>query len=345
MRAIALRALARHVGGRTCAQLKGGYLAHMRGEIAQEHLHVAARAHHIVNHIEHPRAVGGGDGGSKIKQKLAVGRAQRLAHQVLGQPFARAYAHIQQAPGVAHAAVGRAGNQRQRGRLGVLQLRQSGQDARGHLLLGQAAEIKPLAAGQDGGRDLLRLGGGQDEHHVGGRLLQRFEQGVEGGVGQHVHFVDDIHLVLAELRRVIHLFQQVADFLHAAVAGRVHLKHIQRCVLHQRLAGGARQAGIAVLRVFAVDGAGHDLGRAGFARATAAAEKIGMGDAPAGYLMPQRADDGLLTGHFGKSAGPPLAIQRLIHGCNSSCNDAFIIPYFCADGKWPVQFSLIYGII
>ncbi len=57
--------------------------------------------------------------------------------------------------------------------------------------------VEALAARQDGDRDLAHLGGGEDELHMLGRLFQRFEQAVEGGLRQHVHFVDDVDLVAA----------------------------------------------------------------------------------------------------------------------------------------------------
>lgn len=62
------------------------------------------------------------------------------------------------------------------------------------VLRGDPSEFIALAAGEDGERDLFRLGGGEDEEHVLGRFLQRFQQRVEGLLREHVHFVDDVHL-------------------------------------------------------------------------------------------------------------------------------------------------------
>jgi hypothetical protein len=41
-------------------------------------------------------------------------------------------------------------------------------------------EVEALAARQDGDGNLVDLGGGEDEHHVRRRLLQRLQQRVEG---------------------------------------------------------------------------------------------------------------------------------------------------------------------
>ena len=43
---------------------------------------------------------------------------------------------------------------------------------------GQQVELEVLGAAADGGQHLLRVGGGQHEHHVGGRLLERLQQRV-----------------------------------------------------------------------------------------------------------------------------------------------------------------------
>ena len=51
-----------------------------------------------------------------------------------------------------------------------------------------------LAARADGLRNILGLGCRHHENDVAGRLLQRFEQGVEGGVGDLVRLVEDVDI-------------------------------------------------------------------------------------------------------------------------------------------------------
>ena len=130
-----------------------------------------------------------------------------------------------------------------------------------------------------------------------------------------MHFVDDVHLVPAELGRIVHLFQQLADFLHAAVAGRVHFVHVKGRAAFNHLAGRAFPAGVAVPGVLAVDGPRQDAGGAGFAGAAAAAEQVGVGNAARVHLVPQRAHDGLLAHHIRKSLGPPDPVQGLVQRC------------------------------
>ena len=48
--------------------------------------------------------------------------------------------------------------------------------------------------------DALRVGGGEDEHDVGRRLLERLEERVEGRAREHVHLVDDVDLEAAARR-------------------------------------------------------------------------------------------------------------------------------------------------
>ncbi len=173
-------------------------------------------------------------------------------------------------------------------------------------------EVEALAAGQDGGGQLLRLGGGEDEHGVGRRLLQRLEQRVERAGGQHVHLVDDVDLVLRQRRRVLDLLAQIANLVHAVVAGRVDLHHVHAVFGLKGAADLAFAAGVAVLGIQAVDGLGEHLGGAGLAGSAGAAEQIGVGDAAGGHLAAKRLGDGVLTADFGKRSRTPRPVKHLI---------------------------------
>ena len=76
-------------------------------------------------------------------------------------------------------------------------LPRSGPAASGSTPTLDAGEIEPLAARQDRDRNLLRLGRGEDELHMLGRLFERLQQGVERLLREHVDFVDDVDLVTA----------------------------------------------------------------------------------------------------------------------------------------------------
>jgi len=70
------------------------------------------------------------------------------------------------------------------------------------------------AARQHRNRQLLRVGGGKQELHMRGRLFEGLEQRVETVPGKHMHFVDQVHLVAATSRRVLHVIEQFARVIH-----------------------------------------------------------------------------------------------------------------------------------
>ena len=185
---------------------------------------------------------------------------------------------VEQCQGVAHGAVGFLGDDVH----GVFAHRHTlfGCDAlhvADHVFDTDAVEVVGLAAGKDGGQDLVLLSGGQDENRMGRRLFERLEEGVESLLRQHVHLVDDIHAVAADLRGDPYLVGQGADVVHGVIGRGVEFVDAVGASLREgaaRLAFAARlevRAGVA-----AVDGLGEDAGGAGLAYAARAAEEIGM---------------------------------------------------------------------
>ena len=148
---------------------------------------------------------------------------------------------------------------------------------------------------------------------MGGRLLQRFEQGVERRRREHVHLVDDIYFIPALAGGVGCLIPQAADIVHAVVGGRIHLHHVQDAAVVDATADGALAAGVAVVGVEAVDRLGKDLGAGGLARAAHACKQVGVANAPGGHLVAQRGHRAVLGHHILKPLGSPLAVQRAIH--------------------------------
>ena len=286
----------------------------MLRHLAGEHLGVQPPSQQFVDLQKRAAGVAGKQRGGEIKEELAPRRAQYVAHQrEFHLPVRVGKADVEYAEGVAHRALGGAGDLVQglvRG--GAANAAQHHHHAFDHRLHAQAPEIEALAAGEYGGGQPLRLGGGEYEHGVGGRLLQRFEQGVERAGGEHVYLVDDVHLVLRHRRGVLDLFAQVADLVHAVVGGGVDLDDVHAVFLLELQAHVALAAGVAVHGVQAVDGAGKHLGRGGLARAARAAEQVGVGHAPGFHLMAQRADDRVLADDLRKRLRPPGPVQCLI---------------------------------
>ena len=145
-----------------------------------------------------------------------------------------------------------------------------------YLLSGHVAQHELQAAAEHGNGDFVRVGGGEDEFDVLGRLFQRFEHGVERGFGEHVHFVDDIDFVFAGSGRVLGVFQHFADVVDAGVGGGVDFEQIHEAAGVDVAAGLALAAGFAFVRSFAVEAFGKDAGDGGFAHAAGAGEQVGV---------------------------------------------------------------------
>ncbi len=175
-----------------------------------------------------------------------------------------------------------------------------------------AVELQPLAAGQDGLGHPLRVGGAQDEHDVGRRLLKGLEQGVECLRREHVDLVDDVDLETplggGEGDAVDNL---VAHVVHAGAGGRVQLVDVGVAALGNLAALLAGAVGVGRGAVLAQKGLGQQAGRGGLAGAARAAEEIGVGLAPLGQGVAQGGDDVLLAHHVGKGLRAVLAVERL----------------------------------
>ena len=221
---------------------------------------------------------------------------------------------VEDAQRVAHAAVGLLGNDGQRLVL-ILDALLLGHVLQvGHGVLHRhALEVVNLAAAQDGGQDLVLLGGGEDEDDVCRRLLQRLEEGVEGGRREHVHLVDDKHLVASQLRRYARLLHECLDMLHGVVRRGVKLEDVQRALLVERLARLTLVTGLAIgRRILAIDGFGKDAGTGGLAYAARPAKQVGMRQLARLHGVLQRGGQTALSHHRVERHRPVLARRYYI---------------------------------
>ena len=134
------------------------------------------------------------------------------------------------------------------------------------LLLGDAAELEMLASGDNGSGDPVGLCRRHDEDGVGRRLLQGLEKGVEGALGEHVDFIDDVDLVLGPDRGEDDFLGQPPDVVNAVMGGGVNLIDVHEGAV---IGGQANLTGIAripFLGIETVDGLGEDLGQGGLTR-------------------------------------------------------------------------------
>ncbi|CAB4592135.1 unannotated protein [freshwater metagenome] len=174
----------------------------------------------------------------------------------------------------------------------------------------QQVEPQVLGAAADRVAHLLRIGGGQDEHHVGWRLLEGLEQRRLRRLGEHVDLVEDVHLVAAggAERR---LLDEVAHRVHTVVARRVQLVDVVAGAPLDREAGVALAARLAVDRPLAVEHLGQDAGRGGLARAPRTREQVGLTLAVVDDGVAQGPHDVLLAADLAESAGSVPAVERL----------------------------------
>ncbi len=150
--------------------------------------------------------------------------------------FARGDHLVQRRDRVAHRALALVGDQERRavrepeldpvgrGRLALLDLEQTIRHAPDR----HAREVEPLRARADRVGELLRIGGGEDEHEVRRRLLQRLQECRERVARELVHLVDDHHAVAAAGGREAHALAQLLDVGDPAVARAVDFEDVER---------------------------------------------------------------------------------------------------------------------
>ena len=294
--------------------LHDGQVAGQITQLAQQRAHILAAAVEPVKQHQRIAAVSLQDVLHHLHGLPAAGQTQHIQHGAAVQRAAYHTALIQQAQRVAQRAVCHARENLGpvRGQIDLLRPG-NGQKLLLHVTGQDPLKGKTLTAGEDRGRYLVQLRSSQNEHQVLRRLFQRFEQCVKRGGGQHVHLVDDIHAPAQDGRRVDGFFQHGANVVHAAVGGGVQLRHIQQRAVVNAAARFTRTARCAVHGVQAVDRLGEDTGTGGLACTAGTGKKIGMGSTALCHLPLQGIGDVALSHHFGKSSGPPFAIQRLIH--------------------------------
>ena len=184
-----------------------------------------------------------------------------------------------------------------------------------HIGYAEPVKIHSLAAGDYRRRYLVGFGGGQYERYVGRRLLQRFQQGVEGVGSKCVRLVDYVYLVLQLKRHEPRLFDYVAHIVHAGVAGSVQLDYI-RALPGAYAAGTAAAARLAVYGLFAVHRPCEYARGACLTGTPGAREKVGMGSCAGLHLVFQYCGYMLLPYHLGECGGPVLPVKGAVaHAC------------------------------
>ena len=165
---------------------------------------------------------------------------------------------------------------------------------------GQALEVEALDAAQNRLRDLVDFGRRKDENHVGRRFFQRLEESVEGACREHVDFVDDENLVLADDGRVLHTFNHIADIIDAGVGRRIDFVNVHRVSAGDILAAVALPTRVQRVRTLAVERTGEDAGASSLAHTTGAGKKECMMKTTALDGVLESLCDMFLTDHIAK---------------------------------------------
>ena len=266
--------------------------------------------------IDCAQGVGGVAGeqvGNQLQLTFAVAQSQQFLH--LADADAVGVGHrelFQKVFRIPKAAPGVAGHQAQGVRVYGHSFRpgdffQTGVNQIG----GNAAEVKPLATGDNRRENLVGLGGAKDENDMAGRLFQGFQEGVGGRVGEHVGFVDDVDLAAALDGGKVDLFPYIPNLVDSAVAGGVKFDDVHEPPFVNRLANDAGVTGVAVLKIEAVDHLGQDTGGGSFAAAAGAAEQVRMRDTPLLGRLAQSSRDVLLAYQLAEAGGAPFLVVHL----------------------------------
>ena len=109
---------------------------------------------------------------------------------------------------------------------------------RGDDVSGNRSEIEALATGDDGGENLVGLGGREDEFDVRRRLFECFEESVEGTGGEHVDLIDVNDAEAAGSGGEANGFEERADFVDLVVGGAVDFQDVERAAFGDLDAGG-----------------------------------------------------------------------------------------------------------
>ena len=176
----------------------------------------------------------------------------------------------------------------------------------------QTLQVELQAARENRYRDLLRIGGRQQELHVRRRLFQRLEQRVEAGGREHVHLVDQVHLVTPPGRRKLHVVHEVARLLHLGPRRRVHLDEVDEAALVDLLAGPALAARRGGRAMVAVEALRQHPGQGGLADATGPGEQECVVHSAPVERVAQGTHDMLLPHQLVEVSWAPLTRQDLV---------------------------------
>ncbi len=175
-----------------------------------------------------------------------------------------------------------------------------------------ALEVKLQAPGQYRYRQLLRVCGCQQELHMLRRLFQGFQKGVKRLVGEHVHLINEVHLVAAAGGRILNVVSKFPHIINTRAGGSIDFNQINKPAFLYFTATGAFAAGFCGNTGFTVQAPGQQAANGGFTDPTGAGKQIGMVQTLVLQRMNQRLENVFLAHHILKGMGPPFSGKYLV---------------------------------
>ena len=288
----------------------------MLHQLAREAPHVLSGGVEGLDGPENGRSIPLQDCAREILERLARDEAEDAQSILFRDPVTRERDKlIKGTERIAHATLGAAGNGEQRVLIGIdLLLLADIPQPRHDLMRLDTAQIKPLAPGDDRREELVALGGGKDELHIGRRFLKGLEERVPGRAREHMAFVDDEDLEPGRDRLELHGVHDRLDVLDLVVARGVELGDVDGAAGGDLAAVLACAAGLDAVPVRAVQRLREDAGGRGLADAARADEQVGVRDAAALDGVAQGADDVLLADNVAEVRRAVLQRQGDVDG-------------------------------
>ena len=286
---------------------------------------VVSRFHRAVGERERARSRPRRHRLDHVEQQVASDETEHRRHIVDTDRLAgEGHDLVERALRVAHAALGRARDQRQRRvrHLDALRRRRSRASCSVMALVENRAELEDLRTREDGVRDLVQLGRRHHEDDVRRRLLDRLQQCVERGGRELMDLVDDEDLVaVARRAKSPDPAMTTSRMLSMPVwlAASISSTSMSRpCAISMQASHSPHGSGVGP--VDAVQRPRQDARRRRLAAAARAREHERVRDAPARNGVAQRARHRLLPDDIVEALWPPFAREDLIghYDCNSS---------------------------
>ena len=152
----------------------------------------------------------------------------------------------------------------------------------------------------------------QYKNQIRRRLLQRLQERIKCTRGKHMHFVDNIYFIPALGRRILNLFDHLADIIHFIIGCRIHLHHVHGIPRSDRLTHLTLATGSLFPGGFTVDCPGKYLCHRRLSGSTGSTEQIGMSNMVGSDLVLQSGYDMILSLYLLEIVRSEFAVQRLI---------------------------------